>query len=121
MLPSCARHVAREPIIFRHCLPSEAGDAQKQCHTQDTTFLAASERLHNAECVGIVETVLNVIGKARAQLVDGLKASQLGAGMDAGSDALQLPPSLPLLPIINQVLLPTAFLRVQVSSKALKR
>lgn len=41
--------------------------------------------------------------------------------MDAGSDSLQLPPSLPLLPVVNQVLLPTAFVRVQVSAKALRR
>jgi len=33
---------------------------------------------------------------------------------------VSLPPQLPILPILNQVLLPTAFIRVQVSAKATK-
>ncbi|WIA37890.1 hypothetical protein OEZ86_014737 [Tetradesmus obliquus] len=37
--------------------------------------------------------------------------------MDAGSS---IPSVLPLLPVVNQVLLPTAFIRIQVSSKSLR-
>lgn len=36
-------------------------------------------------------------------------------------DTIALPPSLPLLPLTNQCLLPTAFVRIQVPARARKR
>jgi hypothetical protein len=39
----------------------------------------------------------------------------------AWMDVVALPTQLPLLPIHNQVLLPTAFVRVQVSLRATRR